>query len=97
MRVNSKGATRVFKRDQSPCQGMERDQYPIKRFLPIRTRATATTYSNERGPTGAALNWRSQPKEPAAGFKGFHRIKKFDHNLMEAIAYRTFECPNVKA
>jgi len=46
-----------------------------------------------RGP----LDWRSQSEEPAAGFKGFHRIKKFDRNLMEAIANGAFECPYVKA
>jgi hypothetical protein len=45
-----------------------------------------------------ALRWRSQfTPEPASRFQRFHRIAKRDHALMNIIAGRTFECPNVEA
>ncbi len=44
------------------------------------------------------LRWRSQfSPEPGCRFRGFHRIDKIDHALMNMIASRTFECSDVKA
>jgi hypothetical protein len=44
------------------------------------------------------LRWRSQfTSEPTRDLKRFHRINRLDDELMDLIANRTFECPDVKA
>jgi hypothetical protein len=35
--------------------------------------------------------------KPAVRLGGFHRVGQIDHYLMDAIANRAFECPDVKA
>jgi len=37
------------------------------------------------------------PGKPTQRSKGFHRVRQFDHNLMNVIAGGTFECSNIKA
>jgi hypothetical protein len=50
-----------------------------------------------RPPTEAALRWRPQfSSEPTFRFMGFHGINQFDDDLMDQIASRAFEGPDIK-